>query len=120
MFSFIFSMFGFMLGVLGSGIFWILYGAASFFAAGMTLKHFAPHTYKYVTTGQMHNSYDKEGYITLVVVHMLFWPFIVFGVVFWFIVSNACKLFFGKLIWPLICKGIKVSTSGVPRIKLER
>jgi len=113
-------MFSFLFAVLGSVTFWILYAAVSFFGTGMTLKHFAPHTYKYITTGEMYNKYDREGYIILAITHMLFWPLIVLGVIAWFIASNTFKLFFGRLVWPLFCKGIKVSTLHVPKIKFDR
>lgn len=115
-------MLGFMLGVLGSGVFWIGYFIVSFVVGSATLKQFAPNTFLLLTTGKdkdYNSYYDIEDIIFRVVLalcHMLFWPLIVAAVVLWFIL----RITFGKIVFPLFCKSIQKSASILPTIKIEK
>jgi hypothetical protein len=110
-------MFSFLFAFLGSGLFWILYFVVSFFIGSILIKYLAKDTYRFI----MGNNPDawpieKFVYLCIILLNMIFWPIVVAGV----ITGLAFKLFFGKIVWPLFCKGVQASVSAIPNIKFEK
>ena len=114
-------MFGFMLGVLGSALFWVGFFLVSLFGAGITMRHFAPNTFRFVTTGEndgVNSRYNKNivgALVATAILHMIFWIFIVAWVIFKFLM----KTIFMTIAWPLFCNGIKTTTNLVPDIQIK-
>jgi len=89
----------FMIGVLGSIIFWILYAIFSFFMAIITMEKIgmAKTSYAAITTGL-----DREGAslnveeillaVLIIPTHIIFWPLILICYLSWIIVCAAIKL----------------------------
>jgi len=114
-------MFGFMFGVLGSVMFWVVYFVLSIVAGSLSIKHFAPNTFKFITTGDNSNLRTKKGrkcwkpdMTMLAVIHMLFWPVIIIGMILFFII----KVVFAQMAWPLIRKSIVAVTDAVPEVEI--
>ena len=114
----------FMIGVLGSVMFWVGFFVVGFFAGSLLIKHVAPHVYKFITDPNLDEdkqgcelwTQDKFGYVMIIIAIYLFWPFIIVGVIAYF----ATKLFFTKIAWPLFLNGFKASVSMVPDIEIKK
>ncbi len=102
----------FLFGVLGSVAFWVSFFAVGLFIGSLLMKHFAPKTFHFVSTGERSSSYDVPGeYVIIAFTYLIFWPVILFGAV--------VGLIFSKIFWPLLCKAIKTSISLVPDIEIK-
>jgi hypothetical protein len=113
-------MIGFLFAFLGSGLFWVFYAVVSFFVGSILIKQFAPHTYTFITTGEVEYEYETAFYVMIAMFHMIFWQIEIVCLALAFVVKYSCHLFFGKLFWPLFCKGVKASASSIPRIRIDK
>jgi len=95
----------FMLGVLGSSVFWIIYGVISCFIGTIVFKKVFPQTYLNYTTGESEKSIDGFDITAAVGCSYLFWPVIVLCYFMYFLtrvgIMNVFKqvvLFMDKII----------------------
>jgi len=103
---------GFMVAVLGSTIFWVVYFTVSFMITTVLLKKIAPKTFKYTTTNKIQNnddSFDILSYICIALFTYLFWSLIIL----WMIIVM-------KVIWGFFCLCIKTANNIVPEIDIKK
>lgn len=113
-------MLSFMFAVLGSVTFWVIFAVVSFVCGTGILRHVAPKTFKWVSSGfDKHevSGYDNRGeYIFVIILNYLFWPFVLA-----FLITFGCiKLIFKLLIGPLFLNAFKVVIKSIPKITIER
>ena len=106
----------FMIGVLGSVVFWVVYFVMGFFCGSLLIKYIAPKTYRFIMTGRGSRDCGIDDHVFIALFNMLFWPLIIIAVVMWF----AMKLFVTKIAWPLFRKGVKASVGLVPDIEIKK
>jgi len=70
-------MFSFMLGVLGSTVFWVLFFAVDFVIGSILLRYMAPETYKLVTEGSEDFDVWNEdlSWVFILIFAYVLWPF---------------------------------------------
>jgi len=106
----------FMFGVLGSGVFWILFFIVGFFAGTLVLKRVAKKTYRFITTGEGHGWYAGQvNGMSLVIILLavyLFWPVI--------LTALAIGLIVKHVFWKSFCNGVKGVDSIIPDIQFKK
>jgi hypothetical protein len=138
-------MLAFLFAALGSFVFWIIYAAVSLFISGVLIKYIAPNTYRFITTGKTEWEHDnpmsnwssprdsygktkiaryiaqqKSAYVQITIWNLFFWPVILSAFAIYGFFWVVCVIFFAKMVWPGICKGIKLFTNGLPNIKVSK
>ena len=113
-------MLSFMFAVLGSVTFWVIFAVVGFVCATGILRHVAPKTFKWISSGfdkSAVTGYDARGeYIFIMILNYLFWPF----VLAFLIIFGCIKLIFKLLIGPLFMNAFKVTIKAIPKITIER
>jgi len=107
----------FMLAVLGSVVFWIVYLSVSFVVASVIIKFKSPKSFRYLTTGKppegiSMDDYDEMVPIVLFILSFLFWPIVVTG----YIIS----LLFRIIIGPLLMTAIKTGANIIPEFEIKK
>ena len=117
-------MISFIFGVLGSVLFWVVFGVMGFVLGSVMLKHLFSEVFEFITTGKRYDrkctSKDRwrpsntDAFIALFAVFVL-WPLVLLWIIVKFIVVTSVKL-----TWPLFCKAVKVSANIVPKVTIEK
>ena len=102
----------FMISVLGSVIFWIGYFIVGFFISSLLVRYYAPHTFKWITTKEIHRRGEKPVYIVTCGIFFILWPIILLILIFYFIIT--------KIGWNIFCSGVKKAVSIVPEFEIKK
>ena len=110
-------MISFIFGVLGSVLFWAVFGVMGFVLGSVMLKHLFSEVFEFITTGKRYDRWrpsNTDAFIALFTVFVL-WPLVLLWIIVKFIVVTSVKL-----TWPLFCKAVKVSANIVPKVTIEK
>lgn len=103
-----------MFGVLGSFIFWGIYGILSLFIGTYLLKNKAPRTYEFVTTGERYYNLDIEIPFILIACFIC-WPIMLL----FFVLKFVFVFIFKTLLWNGMCECIKFADKAIPEISIK-
>ena len=113
----------FLIGVLGSVVFWIIFFIIEFFIGSVIMKYVAPKTYKYILTGNCQlGSWDTDrystpqDYIITAILIMIFSPIIIIFKVVMFCI----KIVFVRILWPSFRSAVKASAESVPEFEIKK
>ena len=118
-------MFSFIFAVFGSVTFWIIFAIVGFVCATGIMRHIAPKTYKWVSSG-FQTPADGYGYflaaeaVFAMVLIYLFWPFILIYLVITGCIKLMGKLVLGPIFVPLFVNAVKGIGKAIPTIKIEK
>jgi len=106
-------MFSFMFAVLSSVLFWIGFFVVGFIIGSRVMRHIAPKTYKFISTGYREYDFDPGA---VEIFFVLVGNFILWPIILTYLLS---KFIFVKLFWPIFCKSVKASSNIIPKFKIE-
>jgi len=101
----------FLFGVLGSVIFWLIYGVGSVAVGTWSLKKYAPKVFEYIKTNGKEGDTDPIDVFICITFHMLFWylPIIAYGI-YWILKT---------ILWQPIRKTIMSVDKATPDISIK-
>lgn len=109
-------MFGFLFGWLGAMGFWMTYFVMTLFIGTLILRQYDPEAYEFVTTGKKKSNDEAFGNVVVTACVYLFWPLILAGKIFSFIM----KIVFVQIFGPLFRKSVNFAGSVMPKIEIKK
>jgi len=113
-------MINFTFAVLGSGIFWVLYFALSFFVGTVLLKKLAPRTFRYITSVYVYSfdefdvindEFDVINMIFILPTLFIFWPIV--------LIVGGLYLLVKHIFWGGFCEAVKKIDASMPEIVIK-
>lgn len=105
-----------MFAVLGSFVFWGVFGLIGIILGTMFLKRIAPKTWEFITTGK--KSYETWWFdiVAIIIACYIFWPIIAlcFGI-YWFF-----KYVLIYIAWKPFCNLVKMVDKNIPNISIKK
>ena len=108
-------MISFMFAVLGSVIFWAVWGSVSFIAGANLFRHMCPKAYACLLDSQCDNEDRALCAIALIAFVIAWLPIlVVIGI------ALIVKAIFEQILGPVFVKAVKLSTSIIPEFEIKR
>lgn len=108
-------MMSFMFAVLGSFVFWGVFGLIGLIIGTMFLKRMAPKTWEFVTTGEKTCSLWWPDLIVILIVCYVFWPVVALGFGVYLFVKYVLKW----IAWTPFCTLVKFIDKNTPTIDVK-
>lgn len=110
-------MIGFLFGWLGAMGFWIIYLIMTLFMGTLVIRYTAKETYRFITKdNEDFDGFDYFGFVLLAGLNYLFWPLILMGLIFIFVIKIALTKIFG----PIMKRTIQFADSVMPKIEIKK
>ncbi len=123
MFDYWMTTFPFMVAVLGSVTFWVIYGLITLVIGTVCIRLIAPDTHRCIVAGNTHagSSYMCwEGVVIVALLNYALWPVILAAAfVYYFIKIVIGKFLFSKVIGPAFQLLYKNVDKAVPNVRID-
>ena len=110
------KMFSFLLGWMGSLLFWVVFFAVSFFAGTMFIKTKAPKTLKFITSKKQRELCAARDqtfvFLIFIIAIYLFWPVFLIALIVGFILK--------RIIFDIFIKLFKYTVDNIPTISFDK